>query len=126
MINMEIGFSWKAVTSGVILTGALGPVFRFITPEISGLMSIVVASIAGGYIADGNYLKGAFNGALIGASVGIINILLVYIRTWQMNTFIIMILIYALAGDISLGILGGASGSLLRTLNPRLSMGRPS
>jgi len=126
MINMEIGFSWKAVASGVILTGALEPVFRFITPEISGLMSIVVASISGGYIADVHYLKGVFNGALIGASVGMINILLVYIRTWQMNTFIIMILIYALAGDISLGILGGTAGSLLRTLNPRLSMGRPS
>ena len=55
------------------------------------------------------------NGVILGAAVGIINILMVYIKTGIMNMAILSILIYALAGDMSLGFLGGSAGSILRS-----------
>jgi hypothetical protein len=112
---MELRFSWKAVAAGIILTAVLGPVFRFVIPSFTGILSIIVAAVACGYIADGEYPCGALNGTIMGAMVGLINILIVYLKTGSMNAAILSILLYALAGDVSLGILGGAAGSVLRS-----------
>ncbi|ADL57723.1 hypothetical protein FVF72_03970 [Methanothermobacter sp. KEPCO-1] len=112
---MELRFSWKAVAAGILITAALGPVFRFVIPSFTGILSIIVAAVVCGYIADSEYPGGALNGAIMGAAVGLINILIVYLKTGSMNAAILSILIYALAGDVSLGILGGASGSVLRS-----------
>jgi len=110
---MEIEVNWKAVVSGIILTVILGPLLRLLIPSLMGVLSILLASVACGYIADKDYLNGAVNGVIMGAAVGIINILMVYIKTGIMNIPILSILIYALAGDISLGFLGGSAGSIL-------------
>ncbi|MBE2899903.1 hypothetical protein DNK57_03590 [Methanothermobacter thermautotrophicus] len=113
---MEIKFNWKAVVSGIILTVILGPILRLLIPSWMGVLSILLASVGCGYIADKDYLNGAMNGVIMGASIGILNILMVYIKTGIMNVAILSILIYALAGDMSLGFIGGSAGSLLRSL----------
>ncbi|MCK9152613.1 DUF5518 domain-containing protein, partial [Methanobacterium alcaliphilum] len=92
-----------------------GLVLGFVLPGLAGIISIVVASLIAGYMVKGHVMNGAIHGAFIGAVIGIINILIVFFKTGQLHSNILMILLIALIGDISLGIIGGTVGTLIST-----------
>lgn len=108
-------FNWKAIILGVILTILLGVVLKLLIPGLSGIISIVVACAVVGYLAKGHVMNGAIHGGIVGAIEGIIAIILVFVMSggsgWNNN--VTMILLIALIGDISLGIIGGAIGNVI-------------
>ena len=69
-----------------------------------------------GYLAKGHVMNGAIHGGAVGAIEGIIAIILAFISfggaTWAGN--VTMILLIALIGDISLGIIGGTIGNVIQ------------
>lgn len=108
-----IKLNWKALVIGIILTIIMGIALGFILPSVAGIISIIIACIIAGYMAKGHVMNGAIHGAFIGAIIGIINILIIFFKTGQLHSNILMILLIALIGDISLGIIGGTAGNLI-------------
>jgi hypothetical protein len=108
-------FNWKAILLGVVLTIILGIGLKYIIPMYSGVISIIVSCIVVGYLAKGHVMNGAIHGGAVGAIEGIIAIILVLITyggaNWTSN--VTMILLIALIGDISLGIIGGTIGNII-------------
>lgn len=108
-------FNWKAIVLGVVLTVLLGIGLKFVIPTLSGIISIIVACTIVGYLAKGHVMNGAIHGGLVGAIEGIISIILVLVLSggvgWTNN--VTMILLIALIGDISLGIIGGTIGNII-------------
>ena len=102
-------FNWKAIILGIILTVLLGIGLKLVIPGLSGIISIVAACAVVGYLAKGHVMNGAIHGGIVGAIEGIITIILVFVLSggsgWNNN--VTMILLIALIGDISLGIIGG-------------------
>lgn len=108
-------FNWKAIILGVLLTILLGIGLKYIIPLYSGIVSILISCIVVGYLAKGHVMNGAIHGGAVGAIEGIIAIILVFIAysgvNWTSN--VTMILLIALIGDISLGIIGGTIGNVI-------------
>lgn len=109
-------FNWKAIILGVLLTIILGIGLKYVIPTYSGIISLIVSCIVVGYLAKGHVMNGAIHGGAVGAIEGIIAIILAFISfggtTWAGN--IAMILLIALIGDISLGIIGGTIGNVIQ------------
>lgn len=114
-----IKLDWKALVLGIVLTIILGVGLGFVLPSLAGIISIIVACLIAGYMAKGHVMNGAIHGAFIGAVIGIINILIVFFKTGQLHSNILMILLIALIGDISLGIIGGTAGNLINMFTER-------
>lgn len=108
-------FNWKAIILGVILTILLGIGLKFVIPGLSGIISIVVACAVVGYLAKGHVMNGAIHGGIVGVIEGIIAIILVFVMSGGLdwNNNVTMILLIALIGDISLGIIGGTIGNII-------------
>lgn len=108
-------FNWKAIILGIILTVLLGIGLKLVIPGLSGIISIVAACAVVGYLAKGHVMNGAIHGGIVGAIEGIITIILVFVLSggsgWNNN--VTMILLIALIGDISLGIIGGTIGNII-------------
>jgi len=109
-------FNWKAIIIGIILSLLLGIGLRFIIPSLSGIISIIIACAVVGYMAKGHVMNGAIHGGAVGAIEGIITIILVLYFSGGLagNNNVMMILLIALIGDISLGIIGGTIGNILK------------
>lgn len=109
-------FNWKAIIIGIVLTLLLGIGLRFIIPSLSGIISIIIACAVVGYMAKGHVMNGAIHGGAVGAIEGIITIILVLYFSGGLagNNNVMMILLIALIGDISLGIIGGTIGNILK------------
>ncbi|MDP1553713.1 MAG: DUF5518 domain-containing protein [Methanobacteriaceae archaeon] len=109
-------FNWKAIIIGIVLTLLLGIGLRFIIPSLSGIISIIIACAVVGYMAKGHVMNGAIHGGAVGAIEGIITIILVLYFSGGLagNNNVMMILLLALIGDISLGIIGGTIGNILK------------
>jgi hypothetical protein len=109
-------FNWKAIILGVVLTIILGIGLKYVIPTYSGVISLIVSCIVVGYLAKGHVMNGAIHGGAVGAIEGIIAIILAFISfggaTWAGN--VTMILLIALIGDISLGIIGGTIGNVIQ------------
>ena len=109
-------FNWKAIIIGIVLSLILGIGLRFIIPSLSGIISIIIACAVVGYMAKGHIMNGAIHGGAVGAIEGIITIILVLYFSGGLagNNNVMMILLIALIGDISLGIIGGTLGNILK------------
>jgi hypothetical protein len=109
-------FNWKAIIIGIVLSLILGIGLRFIIPSLSGIISIIIACAVVGYMAKGHIMNGAIHGGAVGAIEGIITIILVLYFSGGLtgNNNVIMILLIALIGDISLGIIGGTIGNIIK------------
>lgn len=109
-------FNWKAIIIGIVLSLLLGIGLRFIIPSLSGIISIIIACAVVGYMAKGHVMNGAIHGGAVGAIEGIITIILVLYFSGGLagNNNVMMILLIALIGDISLGIIGGTLGNILK------------
>lgn len=109
-------FNWKAIIIGIVLSLLLGIGLRFIIPSLSGIISIIIACAVVGYMAKGHVMNGAIHGGAVGAIEGIITIILVLYFSGGLagNNNVMMILLIALIGDISLGIIGGTIGNILK------------
>lgn len=109
-------FNWKAIIIGIVLSLLLGIGLRFIIPSLSGIISIIIACAVVGYMAKGHVMNGAIHGGAVGAIEGIITIILVLYFSGGLagNNNVMMILLIALVGDISLGIIGGTIGNILK------------
>lgn len=109
-------FNWKAIIIGILLSLLLGIGLRFIIPSLSGIISIIIACAVVGYMAKGHVMNGAIHGGAVGAIEGIITIILVLYFSGGLagNNNVMMILLIALIGDISLGIIGGTIGNILK------------
>jgi hypothetical protein len=109
-------FNWKAIIIGIVLSLLLGIGLRYIIPSLSGIISIIIACAVVGYMAKGHVMNGAIHGGAVGAIEGIITIILVLYFSGGLagNNNVMMILLIALVGDISLGIIGGTIGNILK------------
>lgn len=109
-------FNWKAIIIGIVLSLLLGIGLRYIIPSLSGIISIIIACAVVGYMAKGHVMNGAIHGGAVGAIEGIITIILVLYFSGGLagNNNVMMILLIALIGDISLGIIGGTIGNILK------------
>ena len=109
-------FNWKAIIIGILLSLLLGIGLRYIIPSLSGIISIIIACAVVGYMAKGHVMNGAIHGGAVGAIEGIITIILVLYFSGGLagNNNVMMILLIALVGDISLGIIGGTIGNILK------------
>lgn len=114
-------FNWKAIILGVIITILLGIGLKLIIPGLSGIISIVAACAVVGYLAKGHVMNGAIHGGIVGVIEGIIAIILVFVMSGGLNwnNNVTMILLIALIGDISLGIIGGTIGNIIGLFTSR-------
>ena len=58
--------NWGAVIIGFFLSIIIGGIFAIIIPIWEGLLGLLLAGMAVGYIVGGDAMNGAMNGALAG------------------------------------------------------------
>ncbi|MGB9936165.1 MAG: DUF5518 domain-containing protein [Methanobacterium sp.] len=110
--------NWKAITIGFILTVIFALILNSFIGEIGSYISILIAGIIVGYLIKGNWINGAFHGAMIGILGGIIAVIILLIVGGFVvimdDTFSILIRIVL---DVILGAIGGAAGTIIRRNN---------
>ena len=113
---------WGAVILGFILSIILGGIFAVIIPVWGGILGLLLAGMAVGYMVGGDAMNGAINAGLAGVFGAIVLSLLLLIA----GTLILGIIGFAAATITSLFIfigfigvmlimaLGGAIGSIVK------------
>ena len=101
--------NWGAVIIGFILSIILGGIFAVIIPVWGGILGLILAGMAVGYMVGGEPLNGAVNAALAGIFGAIVLSLLLLIA----GTIILGIIGFAAATLTSLFILAGFVGVML-------------
>ncbi len=100
---------WGAVIIGFFLSIILGGIFAIIIPVWGGLIGLLLAGMAVGYIVGGDAMNGAVNGALAGVFGAIVLSFLLLIA----GTLILGIIGFAAATITSLFILVGFIGVMI-------------
>jgi hypothetical protein len=100
---------WGAVILGFFLSIILGGVFAIIIPIWGGIIGLLLAGMAVGYIVGGDAMNGAVNGALAGVFGAIVLSLLLLIA----GTLILGIIGFAAATITSVFILIGFIGVMI-------------
>lgn len=105
--SRKINVNWR----NVIFGSAIGLILLLIFPTIAGSMiAIFLATIYVGFAVRGNYKNGAFNGAIVGILVAIIQGLIYYSNnSLDLGTLAIILLAMAITYGI-IGIVGGIIG----------------
>lgn len=101
--------NWGAVILGFFLSIILGGLFAIIIPIWGGILGLLLAGMAVGYMVGGDAMNGATNGALAGIFGAIVLSLLLLIA----GTLILGIIGFAAASITSLFILAGFIGVML-------------
>jgi hypothetical protein len=101
--------NWGAVILGFFLSIILGSIFAVIIPIWGGIIGLLLAGMAVGYMVGGDPMNGAVNGALAGIFGAIVLSFLLLIA----GTLILGIIGFAAATLTSLFILAGFVGVML-------------
>lgn len=101
--------NWGAVIIGFFLSIILGGIFAIIIPVWGGILGLLLAGMAVGYMVGGDAMNGAVNGGLAGIFGAIVLSLLLLIA----GTLILGIIGFAAASLTSILILAGFVGVMI-------------
>ncbi len=108
----------KAVIIGFVVSLALVFGLGYVLPGIGLFIAVLVGSFVAGYMATNKKLiEGALHGIIVGIFTGVVQILIIYVRSGFSETVASILIIFALVligAYIIIGALGGLVGTLIQ------------